>query len=281
VRVHYAAADRQAKAQAARGLNREIGRVTGVVDRADDSRIHALAGVGYAHPDESTGLGRGRDRDASAGAAEFDRVPQEVPEDLAEARRIADDPVGRGVERRHDLDGAPANLVAQHLHDLFQHDVDLDAFLGEDETVPRDPRDVEEIVDEADLEIEIAPGRLQSREKRFRRQRDEPAVGHCRHDRREGGSQLMAERGKEMVLGIGARASDLALANQPVPGLLGFPALRSTRRHSLRWSAKRVLSWAITNALNGNPISVPRSLPSIIAPVRFISRITPAAVIVM
>ena len=51
--------------------------------------------------------------------------------------------------------------MAEHLQDILQDLVNIDAFLYQHETIAGDPGDIEQVVDEAYLEVEIAPDRLQ------------------------------------------------------------------------------------------------------------------------
>jgi len=88
-------------------------------------------------------------------------VSKKVPEDLAQARRIADDPAMPGVKGRFDLNPAVTHFVTEHLDDFAHNEMDVDTLLRQHQAISRDPRDVEEIVDETHFEIEIPPHRLQ------------------------------------------------------------------------------------------------------------------------
>ena len=126
-----------------------------------------------------------------------------------------------------------ANLVAEHVDDVLHDLLHVDALLREDQAIARDARDIEQVVDETYLEIEIPANDLQRTQERLRCEGDEPAVGHRRHDRRERRAQLVAEHREEIVLGVGARAGDLAIAGQFVACVLGLTALLLERLRSV------------------------------------------------
>ena len=117
------------------------------------------------------------------------------------------------------------SLFSEHVDDVLQQDVDVDALPGEGQAASRDPCDIEQVVDQPDLEIEIPPHGLQRGVQRFGGERDQLAVGHCRHDGRERRAQLVTQRGEKKILRVGAGAPELAIAREPIAGLLGLAAL--------------------------------------------------------
>ena len=101
----------------------------------------------------------------------------------------------------------------------------VDLLVRELQAAARDTSDVQQIVDEAHFEIEIPPCRVQCGTQWLGGERDQPAIRHRRDDRRERGSQLVAQCGEEVIFGVGTRPREFALARQLFTCVFGIPAL--------------------------------------------------------
>src|SRR5205085_4640818 len=123
--------------------------------------------------------------------------------------------------------------------DLLDRRVHVDRLALERQLAAHDARRVEEVVDQARLDADVAADHLQRRREGGR---DLPGALERRdreQDRRERGPQLVAERRDEAILrlALGARERALvlvllALLPQPLALALGAPALGHVRdRH--------------------------------------------------
>ena len=154
-------------------------------------------------PDNDPGLAvcsLNRHGDGVTGPGEFYGIGQQVPDDLLQSRRVADDrqPIADG-----EVESNPFGLRRQPdgLDRTFGGTPDVDELLAEREFARHDPRQVEHVIDEGGLSSSAAFNRLHRHASGLR---IEPAEGQQLsppEDGRQGGPQLVREGGQELVLG--------------------------------------------------------------------------------
>src|SRR5262249_44050838 len=153
---------------------------------------------------------------------ELDRVRDQVPHDLLQARRIAGDHPGLGVEHDLEPDLPRVGRRSHHLDRRLDHRGEVDGADLEPELAGHDARDVEEIVDELRLRLRVALDRLERAPRLLLV--ESPATQHARprEDRRERGAELVRDHRDEGILGAVRLLGDLASLALPYYRLLAL-----------------------------------------------------------
>ena len=151
MRIGDRLADREAEADPAK-LPRDlaIALLEGIEDAADLSRVDSDAGVFYFHrhaPVAVRPLGARADRDRATLRGELDRVLEQVPEDLGDARAVGEDGcffVGKIPDQLEmlGLEIGPAGIDR-----ILDHAMETDPLAMELEFAPGDAGEVEQVVD--------------------------------------------------------------------------------------------------------------------------------------
>jgi hypothetical protein len=160
---------------------------------------------------------RGPEVDAASGRRELDRVLDDVPENLAESRRIRADRglrIGRG---RFEDDVLLGRLLPEHLEDVPERLGEGHRLGSELHLSGRHARQVEEVVDQTGLELRIAPDDLEAATRFGREGGVALERGAQSEHRRQRRPQLVRERRQELILGA-VRGFGLLLG----PAELGF-----------------------------------------------------------
>jgi hypothetical protein len=154
----------------------------------DDVNFDFIAGLEGADGDETSGEGK------------LGGVSEEVPEDLVEAGRVAFDVVARGVGFDGDAEVfVIVEIGAADLDGAGDEVVDIDAFLAKGELSAGGAGGVEKIIDEADLEFDVADD---TGELLLDIAGEVVAAGEVGEDGdggSEGGSELVTEHGEKLV----------------------------------------------------------------------------------
>jgi hypothetical protein len=100
-----------------------------------------------------------------AALGELDRVLHEVPYDLLDSRGIAVDVVALGAELDRKRDRLGVGVVAADLDRVIDEAVKVDDLERELELSSRDAAQVEQVVDEAPLELDVALDHFEHRDR--------------------------------------------------------------------------------------------------------------------
>ena len=168
--LHDRPADRQAEAEADRPSM--TARIT-LLERDEDPRQ-----VGRIKPDPRIAhlddeptrraidfprrarLVAGPNCDRATRWAELHGVLDQIPEDLLEPRGVDLDVMRLGDQPDGDGDPGGLDVVAADRHDLADRGMRVDDRRFEPEQAPADPRDIEQVVDQADLKRDVPADHL-------------------------------------------------------------------------------------------------------------------------
>ena len=176
-----------------------------VVDLDDDMRLLAIAA--YA--------------DASSLGCELDGVVDEVPQDLLQARDVSVHPVGALFDVHAEMKLARFDIRRTILDHAFNGRAYIYGLAFEADLALDDPGQVEQVIDEARLELDIAADDLQVMARVLGQTVFTLHDLHGGKHRGEGRSQLMREHGEKLILG-------------PVGLLRGFLRTLCARRRHLQ-----------------------------------------------
>ena len=154
--------------------------------------------------------------DASTGVGEADGVPDQVPDDLAQPDRFrADGAGGSQVEGG----GQPrrVDVRLERLHELIDDVVDRDVVDPDDELVLGDARQIEEVVDQARFDRDVAVDHGEGLAEGVRERGVVLPRGGREQNRHQRGAELVAQNGDEAILGRAVRARDRAFVLDPSP----------------------------------------------------------------
>ena len=161
-------------------------------------RIDPLAGVDHIDPHAAAGRVARADGDGSLFVREFLRVVDQIPENLLEARLVAMNEVLRRLQfhyRTHriialaDFDRGP------------QHQVHVDRFKVQLQLAAHDPRVIEQVADQAALQLDVSADRGHVLAKCFGKLRMGFDQRNRQQHRRQRRAQLVREGRNEFILG--------------------------------------------------------------------------------
>ena len=151
---------------------------------------------------------------------ELDRVRHEVPHDLLEAVRVAVDGLRLAVERRLEAHAPGLGRRPQRVEGGLDHGAQVDRVDVQPHLPGGDARDVEDVRDQAGLDLGVAVDRLRRLQDRRRVRRAVAEDVAPPHDGVERRPQLVGEDGQELVLTVvrlERRAVELARSRWPRP----------------------------------------------------------------
>ncbi len=182
------ARNRETESQAPQALSHLL---EGLKDPGYLRRLEADARVGDRDRDPAGSRLGLEQEDAASPRRELDRVLDEVPEDLAQPRRVGVDvlPGSRPISLHRD----PffIGLRAANVEDVVQRLAELDGLVLELDLAPGDPRQVQEIVDQPRFDLGVSPDHLDL-SPGVGRQRGAPLQGRAQgEDRSQRRAQLV------------------------------------------------------------------------------------------
>ena len=175
MRLDQAPADRETEAEPATAPARRIDLIERLKDRLEPLRDEPASGVVYREGDAFLQVARANG-DRAARRRVADGIADEIPHDLAKPCRVASDAMARRPQLRRHAQLRTLHVGCRAVQHVAYHVVHVDDLALERELAMHDAAHVEEVVDEAHLEVEVPPDERQRATAALRRH--EPTLEH-------------------------------------------------------------------------------------------------------